>query len=172
MALWGQKGLKKTLSAWPHGRGCGRLKKSTLIRLEGVKSHPSSYLHFFTGRLRVLHRHSPANPYCVHCSPNQKKIAAFFCLQTIPGAPLRAPRSAKMDHKNANFGPAEPEISIIITKSLFYSTCRGGGVISDRPLKKQFFALSKFSRSHPPGHFASGTSHQARMAVSPSWGCM
>ena len=115
----GQRGLKKALSAWPHGRGCGRLKSFTLIWLEGVKSHPSSYLHFFTGRVWVLHRHSPANPYCVHCSPNQKKIAAVFCLQTIPGAPLRAPRSAKMDHKNANFGPAEPEISIIITKSLF-----------------------------------------------------
>ena len=115
----GQKGLKKTLSAWPQGQGCGKLKTIGPIRLEGVKSHPSSYLHFFTGHVWVLHRYSRANPYCVHCSLNQKKFAVFFCLQTIPGAPLRAPRSAKMDHKNANFGPAEPEISIIITKSLF-----------------------------------------------------
>ena len=115
----GQKGAKKNLSVWPQNRGCGKLTNFTPIRLEGVKSHPSSYLHFFTGHVWVLHRYSRANPYCVHCSLNQKKIAVFFCLQTIPGAPLRAPRSAKMDHKNANFGPAEPEISIIITKSLF-----------------------------------------------------
>ena len=118
-ALWGLKGDKKNLSVWPQNRGCGKLTNFTPIRLEGVKSHPSSYLHFFTGHVWVLHRYSRANPYCVHCSLNQKKIAVFFCLQTIPGAPLRAPRSAKMDHKNANFGPAEPEISIIITKSLF-----------------------------------------------------
>ena len=115
----GQKGAKKNLSVWPQNRGCGKLTNFTPIRLEGVKSHPSSYLHFFTGHVWVLHRYSRANPYCVHCSLNQKKFAVFFCLQTIPGAPLRAPRSAKMDHKNANFGPAEPEISIIITKSLF-----------------------------------------------------
>ena len=117
-ALQAHCGVKKRLSARAQNRGCGKLKTFGPIRLEGVKSHPSSYLHFFTGHVWVLHRYSRANPYCVHCSLNQKN-RRFFCLQTIPGAPLRAPRSAKMDHKNANFGPAEPEISIIITKSLF-----------------------------------------------------
>jgi len=51
----GPKGAKKNLSAWPQNRGCGRLKKRTQIRLEGVKRYPSSVSHFFTGRVRVLH---------------------------------------------------------------------------------------------------------------------
>ena len=51
----GQKGVKKRLSAWPQNRGCGKLKKYTPIRLEGVKRYPSSVSHFFTGRVRVLH---------------------------------------------------------------------------------------------------------------------
>ena len=51
----GQKGVKKRLSAWPQNRECGKLKKYTPIRLEGVKRYPSSVSHFFTGRVRVLH---------------------------------------------------------------------------------------------------------------------
>ena len=50
----GPKGAKKNLSAWPQNRGCGRLKKRTQIRLEGVKRYPSSVSHFFTGRVRLL----------------------------------------------------------------------------------------------------------------------
>ena len=50
-----RKGLKKNLSVWPQNRGCGKLKKSTPIRLEGVKRYSSSVSHFFTGRVRVLH---------------------------------------------------------------------------------------------------------------------
>ena len=50
----GPEGAKKNLSAWPQNRGCGRLKKRTQIRLEGVKRYPSSVSHFFTGRVRLL----------------------------------------------------------------------------------------------------------------------
>jgi hypothetical protein len=42
-----QKGLKKTFSAWPQGQGCGRLKKRTPIRLEGIKRYSSSASLFF-----------------------------------------------------------------------------------------------------------------------------
>ena len=58
----GPKGAKKNLSAWPQNRGCGRLKKRTQIRLEGVKKYSSSVSHFFTGRLRVLHGGVAAHP--------------------------------------------------------------------------------------------------------------
>ena len=50
-----RKGLKKTLSAWPQGQGCGKLKNIRPIRLEGVKRYSSRVSHFFTGRVRVLH---------------------------------------------------------------------------------------------------------------------
>ena len=50
-----RKGLKKTFQRGPQNRGCGRLKKSTQIRLEGVKMYSPSVSQFFTGRLRVLH---------------------------------------------------------------------------------------------------------------------
>ena len=50
----GQKGVKKRLSAWPQGRGSGKLKTFTQIRSEGVKRYSSSVSHFFTGRVRLL----------------------------------------------------------------------------------------------------------------------
>ena len=53
-ALQAHCGVKKRLSAWPQNRECGKLKKYTQIRLEGVKKYPSSVSHFFTGRVRLL----------------------------------------------------------------------------------------------------------------------
>ena len=43
-----RKGLfKKNLSAWSQGRGCGKLKIFTKIRLEGFKRYSPSVPHFF-----------------------------------------------------------------------------------------------------------------------------
>ena len=53
-ALQAHCGVKKRLSAWPQNRGCGKLKKHTPVRLEGVKMYPSSVSHFFTGRERFV----------------------------------------------------------------------------------------------------------------------
>ena len=58
----GQKGVKKRLSAWPQNRGCGKLKTSGPIRLEGVKKYPSGYSHFFKGRMRLLGGPGPSAP--------------------------------------------------------------------------------------------------------------
>ena len=58
----GQKGVKKRLSAWPQNRGCGKLKTSGPIRLEGVKKYPSGYSHFFTGRVRFVGGPGPSAP--------------------------------------------------------------------------------------------------------------
>ena len=61
-ALQAHCGVKKRLLAWPQNRGCGKLKTSGPIRLEGVKKYPSGYSHFFTGRVRFVGGPGPSAP--------------------------------------------------------------------------------------------------------------
>ena len=61
-ALQAHCGVKKRLLAWPQNGGCGKLKTSGPIRLEGVKKYPSGYSHFFTGRMRLLGGPGPSAP--------------------------------------------------------------------------------------------------------------
>ena len=113
-----RKGLKKPFSVAPEPRVRQTYKFHPNSVRRGQKP-PFQLLTFFYRACVGLALLQPSKPLLCALQPEPKKNRRFFCLQTIPGAPLRAPCSAKMDHKNANFGPAEPEISIIITKSLF-----------------------------------------------------
>ena len=65
---------------------------------------PFQLLTFFYRACVGLAPLQPSKPLLCALQPEPKKNRRFFCLQTIPGAPLRAPRSAKFDYKISKSG--------------------------------------------------------------------